>query len=384
MNKKQGFIQLIAIQAGGAICLPTILIGQMIATRYGILSSIVAIVFGNLFLGILGTCVAHFSAKHRLSTGQCAEKAFGATAKLPAIQLVLTLLFWFAVQLELIAKSVHPFIPWISFSLLIMVLGVAMTLFCLMGMSGLSRLSLIALPLLLGTLLLACFGKGATFSPPSASFSPIAISLIIGSGIGAVIDLPTFFSHARSTKSAIIASLALFGVILPCIQSIGVYLGAKSSSFHLVDILSNAHPFPGWKLWVLLFLGGAGWTTNQTNLYSAVVNAKMLLPTLSWKKRSLLLGFLGTILGCFMTAERFEILLQLVGIALCSLGACLIVFMLFKRRLPLFIWALGSILGVVVAFFKAPVPSLGAFLVSFIFGTVYIMRKLCTHLAIET
>jgi cytosine permease len=357
MNGRQNWMQLSAVQAGGAICLPVFVVGHALAQQEGIPSALFAIGLGNAFLLVLALIGASYSSEKRLSTVECAVECFGSIGKgFFSAAMVVSMVGWFAIQLHLMALSLDELTP---FSVGIwgsLCLGAVMTLLGMRGLQGLKRLATISMPLLLLTI-----GFGLTDTSISDlksiddfHLSTTGVSLVLACSIAAVIDLPTFFRVSLSRKDAVIAVCVLFGLVIPFVEGVGVILFASQGNASFLDLLMHAHASYGWKLWVLGFVLLAGWTTNSANLYSATVSLGPALSNVSFANRALMLGSAGTLLSCLPLMEGLEGILQPVGVVLASMGAVLTVSFLFEAKAPpqfaFLAWGVGAATGGVSVF----------------------------------
>ena len=75
--KKQSWWQLLSIQAGGTICLPVIMVGQLVCQKFGWLAALLVVGLGNAFLLIIGYLLASLSTYRPQSTVQHAANYFG-------------------------------------------------------------------------------------------------------------------------------------------------------------------------------------------------------------------------------------------------------------------------------------------------------------------
>lgn len=324
--KQQSLWHLLCIQIGGAICLPVIMVGQMLAQSYGFLPALAMILGGNLLLLAYGLFSAKMGMGSGKSTIELAVGRFGRYGPLlfGAIFLM-SMLGWFAIQINVITESIVHVLPALHLSPLLcnLGLGALMTAVSACGIRGLRVLSQWSLPLLVGTLAVAMFTVTGTIIPPTLPFSVAGISLVIATAIGAVIDLPTYWRYARTHKEGLWAIAILFGIALPVIEFLGVYLGAHTGGGTVVGMLTQGGGVL-WSLWVALFLLVAGWTTNNTNLYSAGANSFALLPKLSFAQRTIVIGAMGTMLSCLNVLSHFTLALEMMGIMIASMGAVMV------------------------------------------------------------
>jgi cytosine permease len=371
---RQNWMQLASVQIGGAICLPVFVIGHTLAKTYGTFSAIIGLFFGNLTLLLIGSVVAMSSTSIRKSTAEFAVDLFGDQGKyFFSAAMVLSMMGWFAIQLNVMTLSFQEVIESDFVILENLFLGFLITLAGIRGIKGLTTLANMSIPILIFTIAYALYDVNET--PLAAvgenellTFS--GISLVIACGIGAVVDLPTFFRLAKSKKDSLIAAIILFGLILPLIEGIGVYLFAHSQGDNIISLLASPASPKLWKLWVILFLLLAGWTTNNANLYSASVSLKTMMPKVSELKRTVLLGCVGTILSCFNFLDNLVLVLDMIGIVLVSMGAIMILHFLGKeksnKKINFTAWVLGITGGALsqLGYSMTEIPVLDAFIVS--------------------
>lgn len=334
MNEfKQNWFQLTSIQIGGAICFPVIMIGQILFQTYGFYSSLIALILGNILLFLLALPTFLMSFKSKLSTAENAKNYFGKNgAKIFALIISSCLIGWFAIQLNLISLSINETLTALGSTKIPLVLlnlffGLIITLFLSRGTDSLDKISSFTLPLLAATMAYSvykAYNSGTAFSNMDLSATFNGLSLILAGSIIAVADLPTYYRFAKSKKHGIISICILFLVAIPLIQFVGIYIASKNPGKNIIDLLSYDGRLP-WKLWVGLFLFFAGWTTNNTNLYSAAISFRSILENWSERLAIYIMGFLGTILACLNLLDHFEMALNLMGSTIVSMSAVVIV-----------------------------------------------------------
>lgn len=351
--KKQSWWQLLSIQSGGAMCLPVIMAGQIIYEKFGWNAALLGMGLGNLFLLGMGFFLASLSVERPQSTVEHAVYSFGSRGRaLFSGLMILSVLGWFGIQLnvmslgleQLLGKGIPPL--YLNLGMGILLSGVM----CL-GMGAIKWLSNICAPLLGLTLLYAV--SSATGSIPSAELMTLSwlggVSLVIGTNIAAVIDLPTFFRHAKSTRDARLCILVLYGLVVPCIEAAGIYLSAVTGSGSILTVLQGNHNWL-WMAWVSCFVLMSGWVTNNANLYSALTSSYSLSSRGGALGRTLFLGAIGILVACFNPLGNIEVVLDMLGITIGGLGAMILSnYFLEKRgqtsRNPLLSWSVGVGVG---------------------------------------
>ncbi len=377
---KQSWFQLLSIQAGGALCLPVILIGQIICQKYGWLAATLIVGLGNLFLLLTGLAFAILSMHHPQSTVQHAIHYFGNRGRLGfASLMMICMIGWFAVQLNVMSLSLGQLFGMVGLSInphfLNIGLGLLLSGVMCFGMQAMKCLSNLSAPLLGLTLLYAfLFTNGTVPTALPLTISWLGgLSLIIGGGIASVIDLPTFFQHARSKKDACIAVVLLYGLIVPFIEGVGLYLSAITSGESILQVLQMGHGL-AWTLWISCFILLCGWTTNNANLYSATASSYSLPGQFDFKSRTLGLGLVGTTVACFNPLANLEVILDVFGITIGSMGAVILVNYLLETmkqktstNASFTSWILGvgsGLASLFLPFFLTGVATFDAFLVT--------------------
>ncbi len=370
--------QLTAIEVGGAICLPVIMVGHKLCSTYGLPSALLGIFLGNMILFFMAYVTALMSFEHKTSTPENARKYFGDQgAKLFALFLLIAKTSWFAIQLNLMVLSLQEIFQIDASIGLTIILGSCILIIALKGLEALSRLTAYCMPLLVITMLTAILLADRDRPMIGTAFLTYgSISIAMGAAITAVIDMPTYFRHAYSKKDGIIAVALLFLVAIPLIEGVGVYLAYCNPNSSVSATLMKADLFY-WNVWVMLFMLLAGWTTNNTNLYSAAICLKTILPhQLTEKSRLVFVASLGVILALAHVLEHLSLFLQILGICIGGMGAVILANYLSRANSPtvfnLSVWGIGMLMGFGNLFDKVSITSI-AVLDAFLIATILIL-----------
>lgn len=337
---KQSWWQLLCIQAGGTICLPVILVGQLVAQKFGWVAALLSIGLGNLFLLMLGYFLASLSIERRLSTVEHAALYFGRRGRwFFASLMMLSMLGWFGIQLNIMSESASQILACLGMKVSLLSLnagmGLIISFIMCFGMKALKNLSYLSAPLLGITLLYTAFSTEGSIVNDSYAISWLpGVSLVIAANIGAVIDLPTFFRHAKSEKEAKLCILILYGAVVPFVELIGVYGGSTILEYG--------------SLWTCCLVLLSGWQTNNANLYSAIASSYSLPGNFSAWTRPFILGGAGTVIACFNPLGNIEYVLDFLGITIGSMGAVILANYFIKTTPGVcFIgWCSGVIVGI--------------------------------------
>lgn len=373
----QNWLQLSAVQIGGAVCMPMILIGYSLAKMCPQMA-FQAIAVGNILLFILALATSKMSVKTKATTTENASLYFGNIGKhFFAFIIMFSMCAWFAIQSQVMVQDIAQMVQ-IPPVLTTAILSVLIVIASISGIRSVAKFANVAVPLMIATLLIAVITAfQSDYIAPSQQTGDFgtALSLVIAAAILAVIDLPTFFRHAASKKDAVKASVATFLVGIPLVELAGVLLGMHTESTSLPDaLMCLSHPI--WKAWICLFVLLAGWTTNNANLYSAAMCLESLVPKVKGKHAIIFAGILCTILSCFDLLENLSMVLELMGVLIASMGAVILSDSLLKKNsfssvyVNGMAWGFGLMAGLLTLFFEigfTKIAILDAALVSAVF-----------------
>ena len=178
-----------------------------------------AVLLGNLMLGLYTAILGFIGARTGLSTHLLAHYSFGSKGSwLPSALLGGTQVGWFGVGVAMFAIPVAK-ATGLDVNLLILVSGALMTLTVFFGIAGLTLLSAIAVPaiVVLGSysVWLAVRDAGGLAAlqqvTPSAPLSlSTAIALVVGSFVSAGTLTADFVRFGRSARTAVVVCLVAF------------------------------------------------------------------------------------------------------------------------------------------------------------------------------
>jgi cytosine permease len=343
------WFQLSTIQTGGAICLPVILLGQMLVAKFGLGAALTAILLGNLLVTLIGVGQAAMSIRYREITVVNARRYLGIRgATLYGAIYMVVAAGWFAVQLDLMGSSVSQLIG-LPVAFWNLVLGGLVTAVVLTGLRGLGRLATLSLPLLLATLGYTCYLSGLPIAP-LGEMKALAIGMVVAMEAGPIFNLPNFLSQARTKRDAMITVILVWGIMLPLIEMVGVCIGSASPGSDFFGALTAG----GSLLWgavVTLFLVFAGWTTNNNNLYGTALTLQALISRLGRRSAVLLYGSVATAISCLPLLDHFPLFLGTIGVSVGSVGSVVLSSFLLERfatapiAMRLFAWGIGTAMG---------------------------------------
>ena len=336
---RRGFPALLVVMLGFTFFSASMWAGATLGNGLRATTFLLAVLAGNLLLGIYTGLLAHIAARTGLSTHLLARRAFGQQgAILPSLLLGVTQVGWFGVGVAMFALPVAQMFPGVPRLALLAVSGACMTLTAYYGIKSLTILSIVAVPAiaLLGSASMAkAFhdfgGVSAWFAmePTTSLTLPAAIGICVGSFISGGTLTPDFTRYARTPKISVSATVIAF--LLG--NSLMFLFGAVAAAFYQTNDISLALKAQGLIAVSVLVLGLNIWTTNDNALYAASLGFATLTRL---RKRNFVLinGFLGTV---FATAayNHFVPWLNLLNLMLPSIGAILILdYFVVRRRAP--------------------------------------------------
>lgn len=385
--------QLAAIQIGGAICLPVLLIGFELGRLLPKMEALLAILIGNLVITLLALPIARLAATKCLTTSDSMELVFGKMgAKVTALLLLSCLLVWFSIQTQLIVTECTQFLHLqvhvgVWYLLVMLVAGITF-LTTYKGIQAIGKVASYAVPVLCFTLVASLISHAHTqqtgFQLESPPFSLLSgIVMVIGCAIFAVIDLPTYFREAKNPQEAQKATIASFLVGLTLVEATGVILSQPGKTL-LESLALSSSIF--WSLWLVFFIFVAGWTTNVANLYSSIQAAKTLLERREGNLVPLTVGALGLLFCALPTLGDLPAIMDLFATTIIALGSLLFTVSLGvplrqgEAKIALFF---GMLLGFIEWFFNYSVSGVGMVDILFTTPLVALFINLFSHSAQE-
>lgn len=334
-SNRNGFWKTLSVMLGLTFFSASMLAGGEMGMGLTFTQFMIIVLAGNLALGIYTGTLAYISAKTGLSTHLLAKYAFGNKGSyLPSFLLGFTQVGWFGVGVAMFAVPVANAMDW-NVYMLIFFFGIAMTVTSIFGMKALVVLGFIAVPAIgiLGsysaveaTRSLGGFEALMEYKPTVSITLSAALTICIGSFISAGTLTPDFARFAKTSRTAVIATVIAFFLG----NSLMFLFGAIGSmSYGLADI-SEVMFLQGLMIPAIIVLGLNIWTTNDNALYASGLGFANITK-ISKKVFVVVNGLVGTILAMWMY-NNFVGFLTLLGAAIPSIGAIIITDYFFVKR----------------------------------------------------
>lgn len=279
-----------AIQIGTAICVPMFALGGELGSHSRFIDLVPAVIVAALVVAALAIATGYVGMKARLPTAVLARTTFGeGGAKILAAVLIITLLGWFGLQTEMLARALvgllksqfgidAPLFPvTIACGALISTTGI-------IGFRALGKLAYLAVPFLLVVItvpLWIAFGQydvaaRLAATPPGDHYDfAMVVSIITGGHMTAIATTPDVARFLRTRRDVVLGPFVSLGVALPFLLLLSSSLSAIYGTGDLVGIMILA----GLAAPALVILILATWTSNDKNLYESALSLSALLPS---------------------------------------------------------------------------------------------------------
>ncbi len=347
-ESRKSFITMLFILLGFTFFSASMWTGAEIGSELSFKSFIIAVLLGNLILGVYTASLAYMGAESGLSTHLLASRTFGEKGSyLPSGLLAVTQIGWFGVGASMFALPLSA-LTGINPLPVVIIAGALMTLTAYYGIKSLTVLSYIAVPLIailgLYSVNLAVGDVGGTaelLAIPSSGEMTIfaATSLVIGSFISGGTLTADYARYANTKKNAVIATLIAFFIG----NSLMFLFGSIGAMVYGVSDIFDVMVAQGLILIAIVVLGLNIWTTNDNALYSSGL---AFAHVFKQKKSKMVLinGTIGTLFALPLN-NHFVAWLDMLNTFLPPIGAILIIDYFYVKTKSAGIVNVGAVLG---------------------------------------
>ncbi|MGF1707393.1 cytosine permease [Enterovibrio baiacu] len=304
MAARKGVLSLTMVMLGLTFFSASMWTGGTLGTGLSFNDFFLAVLFGNLLLGIYTSILGYIGASSGLSTHLLARFSFGAKGSwLPSLILGGTQVGWFGVGVAMFALPVQK-ATGIDTNILIAVAGLAMTATVYFGIAALMILSAIAVPAiaLLGgySVLEALDSVGGieqlqALSPENPINFSTALALVVGSFISAGTLTADFVRFGKSPRTAVVVTMVAFFIGNSLMFIFGAAGGAATGQADISEVMM----MQGLLIPAVIVLGLNIWTTNDNALYASGLGFSNItgLPS---KYLSVANGIIGTLCALWL------------------------------------------------------------------------------------
>ncbi len=373
-GSRKSFVTMLFILLGFTFFSASMWTGAEIGSELSFKGFAIAVLLGNLILGVYTATLAYMGAESGLSTHLLANRIFGTKGSyLPSSLLAITQIGWFGVGASMFALPLSS-LTGIPAIILVFISGILMTLTAYYGIKSLTVLSYIAVPLIailgLYSVNLAVGDVGGTSGLLAIESSGemtifAATSLVIGSFISGGTLTADYARYANTKKNAVIATLIAFFIG----NSLMFLFGSVGAMVYGVSDIFDVMVAQGLILIAIIVLGLNIWTTNDNALYSSGL---AFAHVFKQKKSKMVLinGAIGTIFALPLN-NHFVAWLDMLNTFLPPIGAILIVDYFFIKSKDGNVVNVNAIIGwavgvLIANFVTVGLPAINGIIVSMI------------------
>lgn len=326
-SHKKGFFPMMAVMLGFTFFSASMWAGGKLGAGLSAQDFFLAVMAGNLILGLYTALLAVIAAKTGLSTHLLSRYSFGEEGSfLPSFLLSITQVGWFGVGVAMFALPVQK-ITGLNIYFITILSGTLMTITAWFGIKALTILSFVAVPSIAA---LGFFSVGTAFSEfggvdawlsmvpsePISLFS--AIGICVASFISGGTLTPDFTRFSKSTSTAVSSTIIAFFIG----NSLMFLFGAVGAAFYQQADISEVLLKQGMIVWAIIILGLNIWTTNDNALYASGLGFSNITK-LPKKYLVLFNGIVGTLAAVYLY-NNFVGWLSFLNTMLPSIGGIII------------------------------------------------------------
>ena len=326
MEDRKSWVNVALIQAGIMICVPSLLLGGILAGSMSLSGAILSGTVGYVIVIILFCLMGIIGSDLGVPTCVTSIGGFGRKGARYIVSSItfVSMIGWFAVQTSVCGSAFSNLIAeffGISISPVISMIiwGIVMLVTAVYGINALDKLNTVAVPALFIITIVGCFmslnkyGTDALFIPNpniTMSFADGVILTVsfMAAGCLAASDVTRY---QRTRKDTILSSS--IGVMPAGVLMIilGAVMTKVADQYDITQVFCEI----GIPVLGMLVLIAATWTTNTTNAYSGGINAVLMLNLKDDKRATatMVSGALGTVCAVIGLADHFEEFLYVLG-----------------------------------------------------------------------
>ncbi|MGF1698502.1 cytosine permease [Vibrio kyushuensis] len=334
-SARKGVLSLTMVMLGLTFFSASMWTGGSLGTGLSFNDFFLAVLVGNLILGLYTSALGYIGASTGLSTHLLARFSFGSKGSwLPSALLGGTQVGWFGVGVAMFSIPVHK-ATGIDTNTLIIVSGLLMTATVYFGISALMVLSAIAVPAiaLLGgfSVFQAVDSVGGVaelqkVQPEQPIDFSIALAMVVGSFISAGTLTADFVRFGKKPASAVLITMIAFFIG----NSLMFIFGAAGAAATGQSDISEVMIAQGLLIPAIIVLGLNIWTTNDNALYASGLGFSNITG-LSSKYLSMINGVIGTLCALWLY-NNFVGWLTFLSLAIPPIGGVIITDFIINRK----------------------------------------------------
>ncbi|NOH52018.1 cytosine permease [Vibrio coralliilyticus] len=332
---RKGVISLTMVMLGLTFFSASMWTGGSLGTGLSFNDFILAVLIGNLILGIYTSFLGYIGSSTGLSTHLLARFSFGTKGSwLPSALLGGTQVGWFGVGVAMFAIPVQK-ATGIDTNTLIIVSGLLMTATVYFGIKALMVLSAIAVPAIaiLGSYSVSMavdsvggFEQLKLIQPETPMDFSVALAMVVGSFVSAGTLTADFVRFGKKPAGAVLVTMIAFFIG----NSLMFVFGAAGAAATGMADISDVMIAQGLLLPAIIVLGLNIWTTNENALYASGLGFSNITGRSS-TMMSIINGIVGTIFALWLY-NNFVGWLTFLSTAIPPIGGVIIADFLMNRK----------------------------------------------------
>ncbi|KLN65116.1 cytosine permease [Vibrio sp. VPAP30] len=332
---RKGVASLTMVMLGLTFFSASMWTGGSLGTSLSFNDFFLAVLVGNLILGIYTSFLGYIGASTGLSTHLLARFSFGTKGSwLPSALLGGTQVGWFGVGVAMFAIPVQK-ATGIDTNTLIVVSGLLMTATVYFGIKALMVLSAIAVPAIaiLGSYSVSIavdsvggFEQLKQIQPETPIDFSVALAMVVGSFVSAGTLTADFVRFGRKPTSAVLVTMVAFFIGNSLMFMFGAAGAAATGQADISDVMIAQ----GLLLPAIIVLGLNIWTTNENALYASGLGLSNITGRSS-TTMSIMNGIIGTIFALWLY-NNFVGWLTFLSTAIPPIGGVIIADFLINRK----------------------------------------------------
>ncbi|ANW26129.1 cytosine permease [Vibrio coralliilyticus] len=332
---RKGVISLTMVMLGLTFFSASMWTGGSLGTGLSFNDFILAVLIGNLILGIYTSFLGYIGSSTGLSTHLLARYSFGTKGSwLPSALLGGTQVGWFGVGVAMFAIPVQK-ATGIDTNTLIIVSGLLMTATVYFGIKALMVLSAIAVPAIaiLGSYSVSMavdsvggFEQLKLIQPETPMDFSVALAMVVGSFVSAGTLTADFVRFGKKPAGAVLVTMIAFFIG----NSLMFVFGAAGAAATGMADISDVMIAQGLLLPAIIVLGLNIWTTNENALYASGLGFSNITGRSS-TMMSIINGIVGTIFALWLY-NNFVGWLTFLSTAIPPIGGVIIADFLMNRK----------------------------------------------------
>ncbi|MBR4862143.1 MAG: cytosine permease [Firmicutes bacterium] len=372
-HERKGWVDVALIQAGVFICVPSLLLGGLLASSMSLGSAILAGIIGYVLSTVVAVATGIIGVDLHVPTCVVTKSSFGETGSRIIVSSVFAVasIGWFAVQNNVCGSAFSSFMETMGIhipaSVSAAIWGIVMLITAVIGIDSLKWLNQISVPALVVIMGAGCFMAVKNYGTDGVSAEVESTMGILGgialtaSFMGVTMSCAPDFTRYQKSRGGVWASS--FVGILPA-GIVLLVMGAVLTKIVGENDLSLVMCMIGLPILGTLVLILATWTTNTTNAYTAGINMVMLF-NLKDEKRAFVTGIagvIGTVLAVMGLLNNISAFFDWLGYLFLPVGGVMVGdYWILRKGMPqlwgyckgfnwagVIAWAAGAVISIYV------------------------------------